>query len=126
MRVRSRFSMSSTLSFATETAMSCAPRPVICSTADTRPTAKSPWPATIARATTSFAGLGSLLIVLLKIPIHFFRCAHLLLEPFIELLGGIDAAVFQQVVHRDDLGDDRDVFAGIQRNANLGQRDVEN
>src|SRR6185503_1029178 len=39
---RKSSSMSCTLSFATDTGMSCVPRPVICSTADTRPAANSP------------------------------------------------------------------------------------
>src|SRR5437868_14655918 len=91
------------------------PRPVICWTADTMPAAKSPWPARMARTST-----GSL-IVFLQVLSHLGRVAHLLDQSLVETLGRINAAVFQQVVHRDDLADHRDVLAGIQQHARLGE-----
>src|SRR5215831_15642706 len=109
--------------------MSCEPRPLICSTADTRPAAKSPWPATSARAVAA-AGAGasarSLLIVLLQICRHVQRSTRLAHQPLVESLRRVDAAVPEEMVHRDDFRDNRDVLARIERHANLGQLDVEN
>src|SRR5262249_26137532 len=128
MRDRRSFSMSSTLSPCTEMEMSCAPRPVICSTADTRPAANSPWPATIARACAGVPGGASLLmslIVLLQVLRHVPRCTHLAHQSFVEPLGGIDAAVLEQMVHRDDFRDDRDVLARVERHADFRKLDVQ-
>src|SRR6185437_13641977 len=82
------FSMSATVRSLIEIGMSCPPRPVICSTADTRPKAKSPCPATIALGVTparvplwSFVAL---LIVLLQIAEQIALAAHLPHEPFVE------------------------------------------
>src|SRR5437762_14080906 len=117
MRCRRSASMPSTLSAATETGMSCDPRPLIWSTADTNPAAKSAWPATIARG-GSWSGTS--LIVVLQIPGEVdARWAHLVQESRVECLCGVDAAVLEQMVHRDDFGDDRDVLAGIQWHADL-------
>ena len=55
-----------------------------------------------------------------------FGCAHLLHQTLVESLGRIDAAVFEEMVHRDHFRDDRDVLARIERNANLRQLDFEN
>ncbi len=43
--------------------------------------------------------------------------AAVLIETLVEPLGGIDAAVLEQVVHRDHLGDDGDVLSRVERNA---------
>src|SRR4051812_41089119 len=106
--------------------MSWSPRPVICWTAETRPAANSPWPATIARGCTrSTRGVRSLLIVFCKISQHVSGLAHLAHQPLVESLGGIDSAVLQQMVEGDDFGDDCDVLPRIERDANLWQLDVE-
>src|SRR5262245_37082231 len=99
---RMSFSMSSAQRPGTATGMSCDPRPGITSTADTNPCAKSPCPATIARAS---------LIILLQVAADFRRGAHRLHETLIEALRRIDPAVLEQVVHCDHFRDDRDVFA---------------
>src|SRR5947208_915085 len=106
--------------------MSWSPRPVICCTADTRPAANSPWPATIARGCAwSAEGVGSLLIVFRKISQDVGGLTHLAHQPLVKSLGRIDAAVLQQVVEGDDFGDHGDVLPWIERDANLRELDVE-
>src|SRR4051812_46605663 len=103
--------------------MSCPPRPVICCTADTRPAANSPCPATIARGGAD-PEEASLLIVFLKVLLQVGTTAHLSHEPFIEALGGIDAAVLEQVVHGDDFGDHGDVLSRVERHAHHRDADI--
>src|ERR1041385_221428 len=103
-----------------ESAMIAAPRPVIFCTADFMPTANSPWPITIALASSP------LLIDLFEVFPDFGRGAHLLLEPLVEARRRIHSAVFQQVIQRDHLGDHGDVLARIEVDANLRNLDVEN
>src|SRR6185503_16587618 len=105
--------------------MSWPPRPVICCTADTRPAANSPCPATMARGPSTAAAsltvlllllpLLALLIVTFEISGDIALPAHLTNQTLVEPFGGIDAAVFEEMVHRDHLGDNRDVLAGIER-----------
>src|SRR3954471_20350743 len=68
---------------------------------------------------------GELLIVLLQVAAHVGRRAHLLLEALVESRRRIHAAVLEQVIQRDHLGDHRDILARIERNADLRQLDVE-
>src|SRR5579883_16117 len=102
------------------------PRPVIWSTAETTPVAKSPWPTTSARgARTSPVSLIVFSQILLdEGPLHA-RPAHVLDQPLVELLGRVDTAVPEQMVHRDHLRDDGDVLPGIERHGDLRDRDVE-
>ena len=48
-----------------------------------------------------------------------------LISARVEPLGGVDAAPLEQVMHRDHLGDHRDVLAGIERDRDPRQRDAE-
>src|SRR6476646_477138 len=118
MRARISFSMSSAPSPGTATGISWAPRPVMTSTADTNPCAKSPWPATIARGFALSPGARSF-IVLLQIATYFRRGAHGLHETLIEALGRIDPAGLEQMIHCDDFRDHRDVLSRVQRNGDL-------
>src|SRR5439155_23579473 len=136
--IRSRIScsMSSAQRPGTATGMSCAPRPVITSTAETSPDAKSPCPATMARAAgraasrdssgRSASGTRTLLIILLQVPSNLGSGAHRLEQPLVEALCRIDAAVLQQMIHRDHFGDNRNVLSGIQGHGDLRERYVEN
>src|SRR5687768_4268041 len=90
-------------------------RPVICSTADNNPSANVPWPATIAL---------TLLIVLHEILPRVAGLFHPVHEALIERLRRILPVILEQVVHRDDLGDHRDVFSGTQVHRDLGQFDA--
>src|SRR4051812_40055364 len=82
-----------------ESARIADPRPVIFCTADFMPTANSPWPITIALASSP------LLIVLFEVFPHLGRGAHLLLEPLVEPGRGIHSAVLEQVIQGDHLRD---------------------
>src|SRR5580698_7100931 len=84
------------------------PRPVICSTAEIIPVAKSPCPATMARTP-------GLLIVFLQVATDGRGIAHARDQALVERLGGVDTRVPQQMVHRDHLRDHRNVFARIER-----------
>src|SRR5690349_6289704 len=95
------------------------PRPVTASTAEMRPAAKSPWPATSAR----FA-VGSLMVVT-EIAADLGLVTHLLDQRFVEALGGIDAAPLEKMVHGDHLGDHGDVLAGIERDRDARGGDTE-
>src|SRR5688500_3385195 len=124
---RMSVSRSAALRSLADTARKTSPRPVICWTADTIPAAKSPCPATMAR--TGDGGVGDdagSLIVFLKVLPHFGRSAHFRDQALVEPLRRIDAAVLEQMIHRDHFADDRDVLARIQQHANLGQLDIEN
>src|SRR5215203_496316 len=92
-------------------ATNTSPRPVICPTADTRPAAKSPWPAMSARA--SPAASDSLIVFHQVLP-NVGCLAHASDEPFVERLGRVHAAVTQEMIHRDDFGDHGDVLPGVQ------------
>src|SRR5258705_12217951 len=92
------------------------PRPVTASTAEIRPAAKSPWPATSAR----FA-VGSLM-VLTQVAIDLGLVAHLLDQRLVETLGGIDAAPLEEMMHRDHLGDHGDVLSRIEGNRDARDR----
>src|SRR6478752_3799424 len=85
------------------------PRPVTASTAEIRPAAKSPWPATSAR----FA-VGSLMI-LTQVAVDLGLVAHLLDQRLVEPFGGIDAAPLEEMVHCDHLRNDGDVLPRIER-----------
>src|SRR5512144_1007559 len=94
---------------------SSSPRPVTASTAEIRPAAKSPWPATSARTPDRS------LMVFAEIATDLGLVAHLLDERRVEALGGIDAAPLEKMVHGDHLGDHGDVLAGIERNGDAGR-----
>src|SRR5205085_1402292 len=85
-------------------AISALPCPVILSTADFIPAAKSPWPMTIARGGAGSASGSELLIVFLQILAHVGRRPHLRLEPLVEMRGRIHAAVLEEMVQRDHFG----------------------
>src|SRR4051812_2916448 len=103
-----------------ESGTNASPRPVICPTADTIPAAKSPWPATSARAADS----GSLNVFDQVLP-NVNGFAHPADEALVERLGRIHAAVAQEMVHRDDFSDHGDVFPGVQEHLDLRQLDAE-
>src|SRR3954470_5784343 len=119
-RSRRRCWMSSPHSPFTTMGSSNSPRPVTASTAEIRPAAKSPWPATSAR----FA-VGSLM-VLTQIAVDLRLVAHLLDQRLVEALGGIDAAPFQQMMHRDHFGDHGDVLPRIEGNRDARDRHAKN
>ena len=68
---------------------------------------------------------GALLIVFLKVALDVGTVAHLPHQRSLKRCGRIDAAVLEQMVHRDDFGDDRDVLSRVERHADLRQLDVE-
>src|SRR5215813_9854477 len=82
------------------------------------PAAKSPCPATTARTV-------ALLIVFLEILLERRLLSHVADEPLVERLRGIGARISQQMVHCDDLRDDRDVLSWIEWNRDLGDRHVQ-
>src|SRR5206468_4650860 len=65
------------------------------------------------------------LIVLLEVLQHLAPLGHAVEQPLVELPRGVDAAVAQQMVHRHDLADHRQVFAGVERHRDEGQRHVQ-
>src|SRR3954464_2206670 len=95
-----------------------APWPVICSTAETSPFAKSAWPATMAR-------LASSLIVFTQVLVDCRLVAHLLDQRLVEPLGRIDTAPLEKMVHGNDLGDDGDVLSRIERHGDLRDGDAD-
>src|SRR5262245_18860585 len=100
-----------------ESGMNASLVPMICDTAERSPTAKSPWPARIARAPS--------LIVFREVLSHIRGLSHATHEPFVERLGRVHTAVAQEVIHCDHLRDDGDVLSRIQEHANQGKLDVE-
>src|SRR4051812_10625522 len=79
----------------------------------------------MARGFSAGAASAALLIVFLQVAPHFARRAHLLLKALVEALRRIDAAVFEQMIQSDDFGDDGNVLSRVERNADLGNLDVE-
>src|SRR5688500_7930075 len=121
MRSRSSASMSSPPSPVLLRGSSRLPRPVIRSTADRRPAESSPWPATSARAASGVP----LLIVLHQVLAHVGLATHLRDQSIVEPFRRIDAAVAQQQVERDHLGEHGDVLARVERHADLRDLDLE-
>src|SRR5919206_588082 len=66
-----------------------------------------------------------LLIVLLQVPVHLGRRVHVAKEALVEAFGRVDAAVAEEVVHRDDLRDDGDILPWVEVDGNLRQLDGE-
>src|SRR5919109_3118456 len=96
------------------------PLPVICSTAVTKPVARSPCVAMIATGAPSF------IIFLEVLPDgRRLRRLHALHESLVEGFGGVHPAVSQQVIHRHDFGHDGDVFPRIERDHHLGNLHTE-
>src|SRR6185503_4965917 len=91
--------------------------PVMTVTAETSAWAIAAWDTITPRS-------GSL-IVLLEVLLHRAFFAHAADQPFVEVLRRIDAAVAQQVVHRDHLTDHGQVLAGVQRDRDERQLGVE-
>src|SRR5215218_2415728 len=96
------------------------PRPVTASTAEIRPAAKSPCPATSARIPDAS------LMVFAEIAADLGLVAHLLDERLVEPFRWIDAAPLQEMVHGDHLGDHSDVLAWIERNGDARRGHAEN
>src|SRR6267378_2382999 len=91
--------------------------PVMVATAETSAWATPEWDTITPRS-------GSLIVfleVLLRRP--FF--AHAADQPVVEGVRRIDAAIAQQVVHREHFADHRQVLAGVQRHGKERQLDVE-
>src|SRR5436190_4859479 len=109
-RSRSSCWMSSPQSPFTWIGSSISPRPVTASTAEIRPAAKSPCPATSARTPDAS------LMVFTEIAADLGLVPHLSDQRLVEPLGGVDAAPLQKMVHGDHFGDHGDVLAGIERN----------
>src|SRR4029077_1406605 len=65
------------------------------------------------------------LIVLLEIFLQLAALRHPLEQTVVERAGRIHAAVAEQVVHRDDLADHREVLAGVQRDRDHREGHVE-
>src|SRR5687768_10883791 len=108
------------------------PCPAICAAAEMSPSANAPWPATMAVGAAGSPGSSGapsppaeLLIVLLQVLAHVRRLAHAPHQPLVERVRGVHPAVAQQVVHRDHLGDHRDVLSRVERHADLRERDAE-
>src|SRR5213592_591155 len=99
------------------TATSASLTPVIAATADNSACAT-------AACETITPRVGSL-IVFLEILQHFAALGHAVEQPLVELPRGVDAAVAQQMVHRHDLADHRQVLAGVERHRDQGQRHVQ-
>src|SRR5690606_37034582 len=85
-------------------------------TASTSPSARVPCPRTIPRA-----GVASLIVLLQVVP----HRPHGLLEPLVEQLRRVDPRVLQQLIHRDDLTDHRDVLARVERDRDSPDRHAE-
>src|SRR5256885_76584 len=101
--------------------------PQIWPTADTRPPANSPCPTTMARGFPGPPPDSSLMIFLeIFANVVSRRGFHAVDKSLIKCLGGVDARVAKQVIHRDDFGHHRDVLTGVEVNRNLGQLYIKN
>src|SRR5438105_15956149 len=101
--------------------------PQIWPTADTRPPANSPCPTTIARGFPGPLSDFSLMVFLEIFANVVGRSGlHAADQSLIECLGGVDARLAKQMVHRDDFGHHRDVLTGVQVNRDLGQLHIKN
>src|SRR5258705_214958 len=91
--------------------------PVMSVTAETSAWATPEWETITPRS-------GSL-IVLLEVLLQLTLFTHAADQPVVERVRRIDAAVAQQVIHRDHFADHRQVLARVQRNRDEGHLDVE-
>src|SRR5690348_1574036 len=78
------------------------------------------------REVIEFGGRCASFVIFLEIPPDFGRTPHRLHQALVEAFGRIYSTVLQQVVHRDHLGDDRNILSGIQRHHDLRHGDVQN
>src|SRR6185503_7558445 len=92
--------------------------PLICSAACTSAPAREAWQTTPPSSSS--------LIVLLEVLPDSTLLLHSLDQAGIESRGDIHSRVAQQVHHGHDLGDDRDVLSGIERDHNPGNRHIQN
>src|SRR5882757_5299455 len=115
---RSRSVRSSVPQPSFETGVRTSSSPVIVLTAVTRASATAAWETITPRS-------GVLLIVFLEIVLHLALVAHTPDEPLVEGGRGVHAGVAQQVIHRDDFANDREVLAGVERHRHQRQRHVE-
>src|SRR5690606_19733025 len=92
--------------------------PVICSTADTSPSATRPCPRTIAS--------GFSLIVFGEVLPHVGGGAHASYETLVERFGGIYPAEAQEMIHGDDFRHNGDVLPRVERDGDARDLHVEN
>src|SRR3989454_5037046 len=96
------------------TGTSASPMPVMAATA-----ARSAWATAACDTITPRSGS---LIVLLEVLLQLALLGHAADEALVEGLGRIHSAVPQQVVHRHDLADHREVLARVERHGDERQR----
>src|SRR5512137_1291615 len=100
-----------------ETGLSTPRTPLICSAASTNAPASDPW-----QTTTPWSSF----IVVLQVLPHPAPLLHAPDQPLVERGGDVDAGIAEEMHHRDDLGDHRDVLARVEGHHDLRHRDVQN